>query len=261
MAVDKPAGLIVHGDGRTKEKTLADFILEKYPQIKGVGESIKLDSGEEIEKPGIVHRLDKETSGVILIAKNQETFLFLKNQFQNRELQKTYIAIVYGHVKNDRGVINAPIARSATDFRRWSASRGKRGKEREAVTEYKVLKRFTAPQEDFLGPRVASLLSPSQGEGKRSLLNQTLENPPAASFTLLELRPKTGRTHQIRVHMKFLNYPVVCDKLYAPKLPCPVLGINRLALHAKSIEFKKPDGQDIKIEVPLPEDLARAIQL
>ena len=167
LAVNKPTGLMTHSDGRSKEKTLADLVLEKYPEIKNVGESIKLDSGEEIEKPGIVHRLDKETSGVILIAKNQAEFLFLKNQFQERKIKKTYQAIVYGHVKNDTGIIDAPIARSSTDFRRWSASRGKRGKEREAVTEYKVIKRFTAPSGNFLGPRVASLLRPRK-RGKQS---------------------------------------------------------------------------------------------
>jgi 23S rRNA pseudouridine1911/1915/1917 synthase len=228
LAVDKPAGLMTHGDGRTKEKTLADLVLEKYPEIKNVGESIKLDNGEEIQKPGIVHRLDKETSGVILIAKNQEAFLFLKNQFKERELQKNYNAIVYGNVKNDHGIIDAPIARSSKDFRRWSASRGKRGKEREAMTEYKVLKRFSS------------------------------ENSP---FTFIELEPKTGRTHQIRVHMKFLNYPVVCDKLYAPSMPCPVLGMDRLALHAKSIEFTLPSGKEIKIESPLPADIKQAINI
>jgi 23S rRNA pseudouridine1911/1915/1917 synthase len=228
LAVNKPAGLMTHSDGKTKEATLADLMLAKYPELKTVGESIKLDNGGEIEKPGIVHRLDKETSGVILIAKNQPAFLFLKNQFQERELQKTYNAIVYGYVKNDTGLIDAPIARSSTDFRRWTASRGKRGKERASVTEYTVLKRF-------------------EHKGQK--------------FSVLELRPKTGRTHQIRVHMKFLNYPVVCDKLYAPNLPCPVLGLERLALHAKSIEFTRPSGMDIKIEAPLPPDLVRAINI
>src|SRR3972149_5430720 len=100
LAINKPAGLMTHSDGKTKEKTLADLVLEKYPEIKDVGESIKLDSGAEIEKPGIVHRLDKETSGVILIAKNQPDFEFLKNQFKERETKKTYEAIVYGYVKN-----------------------------------------------------------------------------------------------------------------------------------------------------------------
>ena len=158
-------------------------------------------------------------------------------------------------MKNEIGSIDAPIARSSTDFRRWSASRGKRGKEREAVTEYKVLKRFVAPAHQN-SSRCALPSSDAVG----SLPTKNF-NEPALKFTLLELKPKTGRTHQIRVHMKFLNYPVVCDKLYAPNLPCPVLGMNRLALHAKSIEFKKPDGKDIKIEAPIPEDLKQAINI
>jgi 23S rRNA pseudouridine1911/1915/1917 synthase len=228
IAVDKPAGLMTHSDGKTKDKTLADLMLELYPEMKDVGESIKLDDGGEIQKPGIVHRLDRETSGVILLAKNQETFLFLKNQFKERELQKTYVAIVYGHVKNDMGIIDAPIARSSTDFRRWTASRGQRGKQRASVTEYHVLKRF-------------------EHKGQK--------------YSVLELHPKTGRTHQIRVHMKFLNHPVVCDKLYAPSMECPALGMDRLALHAKSIEFMEPDGKQLKIEAPLPSDLSQAINI
>ena len=254
LAIDKPAGLLVHRApsfakaSEGEQETLASILLKKYPEIKNVGDDPE-------NRPGIVHRLDKETSGVILIAKNQAAFLFLKNQFKERELQKTYIAIVYGQVKNEHGIIDAPIARSSTDFRRWSASRGKRGKEREAVTEYKVLKRFVAPAHQN-SSRCALPSSDAAG----SLPTKNF-NEPALKFTLLELKPKTGRTHQIRVHMKFLNYPVVCDKLYAPNLPCPVLGMNRLALHAKSIEFKKPDGKDIKIEAPIPEDLKQAINI
>src|SRR3989304_7346700 len=249
LAIDKPAGLLVHRApsfakaAEGEQETLASILLKKYPEIKNVGDDPE-------NRPGIVHRLDKEKSGVILIAKNQAAFLFLKNQFQERKIKKTYQAIVYGHVKNDTGIIDAPIARSSTDFRRWSASRGKRGKEREAVTEYKVIKRFTAPSGNFLGPRVASLLRPRK-RGKQSLLNQTLENPPMAPFTLLALRPTTGRTHQIRVHMKFLNYPVACDSLYNPNGPCPK-GISRLALHARSIEFKNLKGKIVKVESSVP---------
>jgi len=221
LALDKPAGVAVHQDdmGRIKEKTITNFILENYPKIKNVGEP-----GETL-RPGIVHRLDKDTSGVLLVAKNQKTFEFLKEQFQNRKLKKTYRAIVSGSVKNNEGKINQPIGRSPSNFMRRLAGRGARGELREAITEYKVLKRF--------------------------------EDKKGNKFSYVEVYPKTGRTHQIRVHFKYLNYPVACDLLYSPGKACPP-GISRLALHAFSIEFVLPNGKKIKIESPLSKDLEKA---
>lgn len=198
LAIDKPSGILAHSDNRGKEKTILDLFLKKYPKIE------------------VAHRLDKETSGVMLLAKNQKAREFLKNQFKNREIKKTYHAMVSGFVKNDHGVINKPIGRSPKDFRRRLSGRGARGEMREAITEYKVLKRLK-------------------------------------DFTYLEVMPKTGRTHQIRVHMKFLNHPVACDSLYNPGKPCPK-GISRLALHAKSIEFRDMKGKIIKVESPLPKE-------
>jgi 23S rRNA pseudouridine1911/1915/1917 synthase len=219
LAIEKPSGLSVHGDGKTKEVTLVDWILKNYPKMKNVGEPIA--SGEDaILRPGIVHRLDKETSGVLLLAKNKKAYEFLKDQFQNRGIKKIYHTIVSGFIKEDRGMINKPIGRSPNDFRKRLAGRGARGELKEAITEYRVLKRF----EEEVG-----------------------------KFTYLEVRPKTGRTHQIRVHMKFINHPVVCDSLYNSGKPCP-LGITRLALHAKSIEFTNLKGETIKVESPLPEE-------
>ena len=218
LTIDKPSGISVHGDGKTKEKTLVDWILKNYPKIKNIGEPMG-----EINRPGIVHRLDKETSGVLLLAKNKKAYEFLKDQFKNREIKKTYNAIVSGWVKDDHGIINKPIGRSPSDFRRRLAGRGARGEMREAVTEYKVLKRFKVQ---------------------------------AQKFSYLELKPKTGRTHQIRVHMKFLNHPVACDSLYDPKGFCPT-GVDRLALHAKSIEFKDLKGKTVKVESPLPKEFLK----
>ncbi len=223
LAIDKPSGISVHGDGKTDVKTLADFIVEDYPEMENIGEPI-LAGEKEIKRPGIVHRLDKDTSGVLLLAKNQEAHEFLKKQFQNREVRKTYHAIVSGFIKSDSGVIDKPIGRSPNDFRRRLAGRGARGEMREAITEYTVLKRF--------------------------------EDENGEKFSYVEVHPKTGRTHQIRVHMKFLSYPVACDSLYNPDKPCPV-GISRLALHAKSIEFKNLDGKEIKVEAPLPDDFKK----
>jgi 23S rRNA pseudouridine1911/1915/1917 synthase len=223
LALNKPSGLVVHADGRTKESTLADWLVEKFPEIKEVGEPWQSPDGKVIYRPGIVHRLDRETSGVIIIAKNQKTFEYLKKLFQSREVHKIYNAFVWGELKQDEGVINKPIGRSKRDFRQWSAEPTARGVKREAVTEYKVLNR---------------------GKG----------------FSFVEIYPKTGRTHQIRVHFKLLNNPVIGDSLYAPKRE-KALGFSRLALHAKSIEFTGLDDKKIHIEAPLPEDFEQAVHM
>lgn len=225
LAIDKPSGISVHPDGRSKEKTITDWVLKNYPKMKNVGESMfRENNGKKIEikRPGVVHRLDRDTSGVLLLAKNQKAYEFLKSQFKDRKIKKTYHAIVSGNMKNDRGVINRPIGRSPKDFRRYSASRGARGEMREAITQYRVLERFK-------------------------------------NFTYLEVRPKTGRTHQIRVHMKFLNHPVACDSLYNPNSPCPK-SIERLALHAKSIEFTNLKGETIKVESAIPKEFKEVIK-
>jgi 23S rRNA pseudouridine1911/1915/1917 synthase len=223
LAIDKPSGILVHpvpeqaryGTCPDKDKTILDIFIKKYPKLE------------------IVHRLDFETSGVMLLAKNKKAHEFLKDQFKNREVKKTYVAIVNGFVKNDHGIINKPIGRSPADFRRRLAGRGARGVMREAITEYKILKRFTSPQ------------PLSEGEGEK--------------LTYLELKPKTGRTHQIRVHLKFLNYPIVGDSLYNPNGVCPK-GISRLALHAKSIEFKNLKGEIIKVESKIPKEFQDVIK-
>ncbi len=228
LAIDKPSGISVHPDGRTKEKTVTDWVLKNYPRMKNVGEPMLVESkGKQIEikRPGVVHRLDRDTSGVMLLAKNQKAHEFLKNQFQNREVKKTYHVIVSGWFKDERGVINKKIGRSPSDFRKYSASRGARGEMRDAVTQYKVLKRLELP----------------------------------TKFTYLEVFPKTGRTHQIRVHMKSVDHPVACDSLYNPDAPCPK-GIKRMALHALSIEFKDLKGKTVKIESPLPPEFKKVLK-
>lgn len=223
LAVDKPSGLMIHADGRSDELTLVDWIRAKYPELENVGEEQMLQNGEKIKRPGIVHRLDKDTSGVVIIAKTQESFLFLKGQFQNRKVEKIYRAFVWGELSEREGEIDKPIGRSASDFRRWSAEHGAKGELREAETHYKVLE---------------------QNNG----------------FAYLELRPKTGRTHQIRVHLKAINHPVVCDKLYAPNRGA-ALGFKRLALHALSIKIELPNETFIKIESELPPDFKNALNL
>jgi len=245
MVIDKPAGLSVHEDGKVKnQKTIASWVILNYPKLAKVGEPLEIEyKGNIIKilKPGIVHRLDKETSGVLVIAKNQKTFLFLKEQFQNHEIKKVYQAFVYGYVSDPkaslltgkRGVINAPIGRSPKDIRMWTAGRGAKEPVRESITEYIVLNRFI------------------DDESKSKEVNH--------QFSYMEFYPKTGRTHQIRVHSRYINHPIVSDPLYKGEKE-NALGFKRLALHAKSITFKLPNGEDITIESPLPTDFKKVIK-
>jgi 23S rRNA pseudouridine1911/1915/1917 synthase len=234
LIVNKPAGLVVHSDGKTDEPNLCDWILAEYPKIAGVGEPARTPEGKEVDRPGIVHRLDRETSGALIIAKTQKAFEYLKEAFQNHGIQKTYNAFVWGIVKENEGKIERPIGRSKNDFRKWSAERFARGELRPALTEYKVIKRH-------------------EEEGKTDYLGR---------FTYIEAYPKTGRTHQIRVHFKAVNHPVVGDTLYAPNHPRGKegLGFERLALHARRIEFKDQDGKAISVEAPLPADFVEALK-
>lgn len=222
LAINKPTGMVVHFDGKTEEKNLTDWIVERYPEIKEVGEPSRDIKGNIILRPGIVHRLDRETSGVMLVAKNQDTFEFLKKQFQEHRVQKTYHAFVLGEIKEDDGVIDRPIGRSNKDFRMWSAQRGARGELRDAVTEYTVLKR-------------------------------------TKEWSFVEARPRTGRTHQIRVHFKAIHHPLVGDLLYAPKSSF-ILGFKRLALHSYNIKFELMNGEIKEVTAPYPEDFKRAVR-
>ena len=236
LVINKPAGLVVHSDGKTNEPTVADWILENYPEINGVGENMIIthkDKEIELNRPGIVHRIDRDTSGVLVIAKTQASFEHLKSYFKNKEMYKTYVALVYGHVKNDKGIIDQVIGRHTKDFRMKMAGQSARGQLREAQTEYRVLGRYCDPNK-------------KDKQGKYH------------EYTLLECRPKTGRTHQIRVHLKYLNHPIVADSLYRGKRK-EFLGLDRTALHALGISFIDVDGNNISVEAPLPDDMQSAI--
>src|SRR3989338_1862192 len=175
-----------------------------------------------VVRHGIVHRLDKDTSGVLLVAKNQRAYEYLKKLFQDGGITKKYFALVVGNIKNDSGIIDAPIARSTKHFEKRVVGE-KQGRSREAVTEYKVLERL-------------------------------------AGYTYIEASPKTGRTHQIRSHLAHIGHPVVCDKLYCGKLyQCPA-GLTRQFLHAHSLSFCTLDGTRLEIEAPMPDDLSRALK-
>lgn len=242
LFINKPAGISVHGDGKTPEHTVADWVLEKYPALASVGERMKLKIKNEeliIKKPGIVHRLDKETSGVMLIAKTHDAYEFFKKQFQERTTKKIYHAFVYGWLKSDAGTIDESIGRSTGDIRKWGTGKGTRGTMREATTLYRVLSRFSP----------ISNLQSQISDGKGSTEEGT--------YSFVEAEPKTGRTHQIRVHLRSINHPIVCDSLYAPKRP-RALGFERLALHARELTITLPSGEKKTVQAEYPPDFESA---
>jgi len=221
LVVNKSAGISVHPDENHKTGTLIQEILKTHPEIKNVGDPAVSEASDQM-RPGIVHRLDKDTSGVLIIAKTQPAFEYLKNKFQERKVKKTYLALVVGNIKNKEGVIDLPIGRSKKSPLRRLASPKARGKLREAVTEYKVLEKFR-------------------------------------DYTFLETYPQTGRTHQIRVHFKAIGHPIVCDKLYTKNLKCP-FGLSRHFLHANAIELTLPDASRSRFEADLPDDLEKVLE-
>ncbi len=227
LIINKPVGLVVHHARAIEEteKTLVDWILRERREIAGIGEPIIVD-GVSIDRPGIVHRLDRETSGVMIIAKTQASFLFLKQQFKDRLVQKEYHAFIWGHFKEPSGIITAPIGRNKNDFRRFDTGRGIRGEEREAVTVWMAESSFVDEHNE--------------------------------AFSLVRLSPKTGRTHQLRVHMKYLQRPIVSDDLYAPTKPHR-LGFDRVALHAKTLRFTSQKGDAVEVHAPYPADFEAAI--
>lgn len=220
LAVCKPAGLVVHTDGRTKEATLTDWVMKKYPHLKDVGGMHTLDSERYVVRAGILHRLDRETSGVILIAKNDDAFYFLQRQFLDRTIMKIYNAFIAGVPPTPSGMIELPIGRSRSDFRKWATGEDARGTLRKAITEYRVL-----------------------SSGKE--------------FSFMELSPKTGRTHQLRVHLAAIGHPIVGDKRYGGH---NALGFSRLALHARQIDLVAPNGKAISVSAPFPPDFEAAIE-
>lgn len=224
LVLNKPSGLPVHGDGKTRRETLVDWILQNFPEAKGVGENIETPDGKIIDKSGIVHRLDKDTSGVILVALNQKTYEHFKKQFKDREIKKVYHLFAYGNLRDDLFTVDRPIGKDRKDFRRRT-TKNPRGKVREARTAFRILNRGKEDKELFI---------------------------------FVEARPQTGRMHQIRVHMKYLNTPIVCDSLYAPSKDS-ILGFERMALHARGIIFNDTDNKEQYFVAEYPEDFQKAI--
>jgi 23S rRNA pseudouridine1911/1915/1917 synthase len=223
LVLNKPAGIVVHPDGRTEGGTITDWVRIERPGMVGVGESMRLQNGTVIDRPGVVHRLDRDTSGILLLTKTQSAFLHIKSQFQQHRVEKMYHAFVWGEIKTMQGTIDRPIGRSRRDFRLWSATSSAGGQLRPAVTRYTVLATYDG-------------------------------------FSYLALEPKTGRTHQLRVHLKAIGHPVVSDVRYAPQKPL-ALGFERHALHAQSLAFTHPSGAHMVLEAPLPNDFLGARQL
>jgi len=195
LIINKPSGLVVHPFDYSIEGTLIDFLMSHSLEIFNINNPITLQDKRIINLGGIVHKLDRDTSGVMVIAKNLATFDELKTQFRNHTIKKTYLALVEGNVQQDEFTIDAPLGRNKKDYKQQVNPTNPRGELRDAVTHVKVVTR----------------------------------NEKA---TLIELTPKTGRTHQLRAHMSHIGHPIVGDKAYGSTHDSA-----RIMLHAKSLMF------------------------
>jgi len=208
--INKPSGLLVHPGAGRNFGTLVNALLYHYPEVRGIGPE---------DRMGIVHRLDRETSGVIVTARSLKAYQELKRQFKSREVKKVYLALVWGHPSESEGTIDLPIGRHVHHGQKFSVETRR---PRVAITDYTVLRRFS-------------------------------------EFSLLEVRPHTGRTHQIRVHLAAIGRPVAGDRIYGPRKSRRE--IPRLFLHARKIGFRHPEtGEWREFEAPLPADLERFLE-
>lgn len=217
LVINKPAGMVVHPAAGNWHGTLVNAVLYHCPDLTGVGGA---------QRPGIVHRLDKDTSGLILVAKNDAAHRTLQAQFKARQVQKTYLALVYGQMTPEKQEINAAIGRDRRERKRMAVAPASQG--RPAATRCEVLASY-------------------RGGSTRE------------RFSLLACHPLTGRTHQIRVHLAHVHHPIVGDEVYGnrrrPPVACP-----RQFLHAHRIRFRLPaTGQEVEFTAALPEDLQRVL--
>ena len=208
LVVNKPQGLIVHPTLSTKEKTLVNGLMYQVKDLSGIN---------GVNRPGIVHRIDKDTSGLLMVAKNDYSHNSLVEQLKNKTTKRLYIALVYGVINENKGRINAPIGRDKTDRKKMAVVED--GKE--AVTNFTVLERFDG-------------------------------------YTLIECKLETGRTHQIRVHMKYIGHPLVGDPLYGPK---KVIGNTGQFLHAKLIGFNHPRTNEyLEFTTDIPDNFKEILE-
>ncbi len=216
LVINKPAGISVYPINEAdKSKTIIDYSLQNF--------KVKF---KDPERPGIVHRLDKETSGVLILAKNQEALDYLMAQFKQREVKKVYWALVYGIMQHPEGIIDSPIQRSHKHRKKMSLAAAGTG--REAISQYKVLKEYRLDPKHLL--------------------------------SLIEVRIHTGRTHQIRVHMSSIGHPVIGDVTYGNSSMnrkfIKKYGLRRQFLHARLVEFKTPvKDKQVSVEAELPDEL------
>jgi len=233
LVLDKPPFISVNPSETEKEDTLVDLVVREL--------------GIPLERAGIIHRLDKNTSGVILVAKNQETLEGMQAQFKAREVHKEYVALVHGNVEEETGSIDAPIDRNPVNRVRFTVIGGGR----DSVTDFRVEKRFELPME-----QVEELVGSMKKKERVFFENE------ATRYSFLRLFPKTGRTHQIRVHLKFINHPIVGDEVYVGRK----LGrfdhrwCKRQFLHASKISFRHPaTGKEVSFESELAGDLQESL--
>jgi 23S rRNA pseudouridine1911/1915/1917 synthase len=220
LVVNKPAGMVTHPAAGHSTGTLVNAVLHHVPDLVGVG---------GVERPGIVHRLDKDTTGLIVVAKNDRAHRYLQEQFKERTVEKKYQALLFGFLSPARGRIEAPIGRDPKDRKKMAVVPV--GSGREAVTRYRVLRYY---------------------RDDRTVGRQ--------QYTLVEAMPKTGRTHQIRVHMAYIGHPIVGDKVYGRRKQR--LPIERHFLHAGYLRFRRPsDGKWVEVSAELPDDLQFVLEI
>ncbi len=193
LVIDKPSGIVIHPFDYSTEYTLVDFLHENYSKMFYIDNSVTLQDKRTIELGGIVHKLDRDTSGILVIAKTQEVFDELKSQFRNHIIKKTYVAVVEGIIEQNKFIIDSPLGRNKKDYKQSTNPVNLRGELREAITEVEVIER-------------------------------------RANTTLVKLLPKTGRTHQLRAHMSSIGHPIVGDKIYGSKIDSPHIMLHAESL-------------------------------
>lgn len=259
LVLDKPAGMTVNRAETTKgEVTVQDWI-EKNFQFSILHCRINFQLNKEsdfLKRAGIVHRLDKETSGLLLVAKTPEAFENLQHQFKERKVKKVYSALVHGRVEPEEGEIRVPVGRLPWDRKKFGVIAGGR----EAVTAYKVLSVFSCQLSDF-GRSVSQLIR--QTDKQKNYNQKTETRKQITEYSFLELYPQTGRTHQIRVHLKYFGHPIFSDPLYAGRKQARKdrKVLSRLFLHASKISFYHPRTNNLaSFESPLPGELKEFLE-
>jgi len=222
LIIEKPAGLLVHPTIKNEQNTLIHILIKKFPELAKVGDPIALEKDDQTFRPSIVHRLDRDVSGLMIIPRTQAMFDFLKSQFKQRKIHKKYLALVHGNLPKDQDIIDFEISRASSGGKMAAHPEGS-GKGKPSATEYQVIQRFD-------------------------------------KFTLVEARPLTGRTNQIRVHFYAIGHPIVGDKLYKLKNIKSKTNLNRIFLHSTKLAFTDKQGNEQKLESALPGELKNFLQ-